>query len=63
MNEPPTEAKRREQAKARLLEHLRAQKPIDIGPWTRDELYERGEARKTPPDGSNPPARKSSKGE
>jgi prevent-host-death family protein len=27
-------------AKVALLRHLRAQKAIDIGPWTRDELYE-----------------------
>jgi prevent-host-death family protein len=27
-------------AKAALLEHLRSQTPIDIGPWTRDELYD-----------------------
>lgn len=29
-------------AKARLLARLRSQKAIDIGPWTRDELHERG---------------------
>ena len=27
-------------AHAALLEHLRSQTPIDIGPWTREELYE-----------------------
>ena len=29
-----------DQAKAALLEHLRTQTPMDIGPWTRDELYD-----------------------
>lgn len=28
-------------AKSALMKRLRAQKPIEIGPWTRDELYER----------------------
>ena len=27
-------------ARAALLKRLRAQKAIDIGPWTRDELYD-----------------------
>ncbi len=27
-------------AHAALLEHLRSQTPIDIGPWTREELYD-----------------------
>ena len=39
--ESAAETKRREESKAKLLERLRAQKPINIGPWTRDELYER----------------------
>jgi len=34
---------RREAAKAALLDKLRSQPVIDIGSWTRDELYERGE--------------------
>ena len=29
-----------DKARAALLEHLRSQKPIDIGRWTRDELYD-----------------------
>lgn len=29
------------EARKRLLERLRSQPAIDIGPWTRDELYER----------------------
>ena len=29
-----------ERARAALLKRLRAQKAIDIGPWTRDELYD-----------------------
>ena len=28
-------------AKARLMARLRSQRAIDIGPWTRAELYER----------------------
>jgi prevent-host-death family protein len=28
------------QARKELFEHLRQVKPIDIGPWTRAELYE-----------------------
>jgi len=31
----------RARAKAALLAHLRAQPFINIGPWTRDELYDR----------------------
>ena len=31
----------RQAAKAALLAHLRAQPSIDIGRWSRDELYER----------------------
>jgi prevent-host-death family protein len=30
----------RERARAAHLERLRSQPAIDIGPWTRDELYE-----------------------
>ena len=30
----------RDKAKEALLEHLRSQPTIDIGPWTRDELYD-----------------------
>ena len=29
-----------DKARAALLEHLRSQKPMDIGRWTRDELYD-----------------------
>jgi prevent-host-death family protein len=32
--------KERELAKKRLMRHLRAQRPVDIGPWTREELYD-----------------------
>jgi hypothetical protein len=35
------EAKRRRKALVRLLARLRSQPAIDIGPWNRDELYER----------------------
>lgn len=31
----------REAARQRLLERLRSQPAMNIGPWTRDELYER----------------------
>lgn len=34
-------SKKREAAKAALLKRLRSQPVIDIGPWTREELYER----------------------
>ena len=47
MNESPEEAKAREQAMARLIERLRAQKPVNIGPWTREELYERDDAEQS----------------
>jgi prevent-host-death family protein len=33
-------AEHKRAAKARLLARLRSQRVIDIGPWTRDELYE-----------------------
>ena len=46
MNENPAEAKRREAAKAKLLKRLRSQKSIDIGHWSREELYERTEEEK-----------------
>lgn len=35
------EADIRADARRRLLERLRSQPVIDVGPWTRDELYER----------------------
>jgi prevent-host-death family protein len=35
------DAAAKEAAKARLLAHLNAQEPTVIGPWTREELYER----------------------
>jgi prevent-host-death family protein len=31
----------REKARAALLQRLAGQPVVDIGPWTRDELYER----------------------
>jgi prevent-host-death family protein len=37
---PATLKKEQEAAKKRLMRHLRAQRPVDIGPWTREELYE-----------------------
>jgi prevent-host-death family protein len=36
-----TEDRVRAAAKERLMAHLRAQPVMNIGPWTRDELYER----------------------
>ena len=41
MDESPEQAKRRDAAWRCLLNRLRAQKPINSGPWTRAELYER----------------------
>ena len=35
------DAAAKEAAKDRLLAHLDAQEPTVIGPWTREELYER----------------------
>jgi prevent-host-death family protein len=35
------ERDRRGEAHRRLIEHLRAVKPIVVGPWTREDLYER----------------------
>jgi prevent-host-death family protein len=32
---------RRSAALTRLLEHLRQQQPMNLGKWTREELYER----------------------
>jgi hypothetical protein len=43
---PTAEPNRRDKALRKLLEHLRAQKPMNIGPWTREELYERAEEEK-----------------
>lgn len=37
------EADAREQAKRALLRHLRTRRPLKIKPWSREELYERGE--------------------
>ena len=38
---PYTEADAaREEARKALWERLRSQKAVDMGPWTRDELYE-----------------------
>jgi len=36
----PVEVQDRSKAKEVLLARLRSQKAIDIGPWTRDELYD-----------------------
>jgi hypothetical protein len=58
VNEAPEEAKSHEQDKARLIEHLRAQKPVSIVPGTREELYERRGARETTTPEHNPPAAK-----
>jgi prevent-host-death family protein len=35
-----SQSQKREAAKAALLKRLRKQSVIDIGPWTRDELYD-----------------------
>jgi prevent-host-death family protein len=35
-----SDSTQREAAKAALLKRLRKQPTIDIGPWTRDELYD-----------------------
>jgi antitoxin (DNA-binding transcriptional repressor) of toxin-antitoxin stability system len=36
----PVGEERNSKAKAALLRRLQAQPVIDIGPWTRDELYD-----------------------
>jgi prevent-host-death family protein len=36
----PAEAKGSEAAKQRLLEHLRSQPAVEIGPFKREELYD-----------------------
>jgi prevent-host-death family protein len=36
----PANEKGSEAAKQRLLEHLRNQPAMNIGPWTREELYD-----------------------
>jgi prevent-host-death family protein len=33
-------AEERELAKQRLLERLRSQSPLNLGPWSRDEAYD-----------------------
>jgi prevent-host-death family protein len=38
--EKAVEEKSRDAAKKALLEHLAAQSFVEIGPWTRDELYD-----------------------
>jgi prevent-host-death family protein len=38
--EPVRKATDRDHARDALLKRLRSQKAIDIGPWTRDELYD-----------------------
>ena len=39
--EDSSQSAAREIAKKRLLKRLRAQPVVKVGPWTRDELYER----------------------
>ena len=34
-------ALQRREANRRLVAHLKAQGPVGIGPWTRDQLYDR----------------------
>jgi prevent-host-death family protein len=36
----PVQGKGSEAAKQRLLDHLRSQPAMNIGPWTREELYD-----------------------
>jgi prevent-host-death family protein len=36
-----SEVERRRKAHDALVAHLRSVKPVVVGPWTRDELYER----------------------
>jgi prevent-host-death family protein len=36
-----SDIQKREAAKAALLKRLRSQPVVNIGPWTRDELYDR----------------------
>jgi Ser-tRNA(Ala) deacylase AlaX len=46
---------RRQEAWEKLLDHLQRQKPINIGTWTREELYEREDTRKrSTPEGKSP---------
>jgi hypothetical protein len=40
--------KRRAAAFRELMKRLKSQPAMDIGPWTRDELYERGSDDETP---------------
>jgi len=47
----PVEIKR-ERAWTALLERLKGQRAIDIGPWTREELYERDNAKPVAPHSS-----------
>jgi prevent-host-death family protein len=37
---PRVDKERMEKAKQKLLRHLRSQKPMNSGPWSRDEAYE-----------------------
>jgi prevent-host-death family protein len=37
---PRVDKKKMEKAKEMLLKHLRSQKPMNSGPWSRDEAYE-----------------------
>lgn len=43
LSPPAEEAKARKRAFEALMRHLDSQKTVDIGPWTREELYEREE--------------------
>ena len=37
---PRIDKERMERAKQKLLRHLRSQKPMNSGPWSRDEAYD-----------------------
>lgn len=37
---PRVDREKMEKAKQKLLRHLRAQKPMNSGPWSRDEAYD-----------------------
>ncbi|MGH7022635.1 MAG: type II toxin-antitoxin system Phd/YefM family antitoxin [Caulobacteraceae bacterium] len=41
-SEEEREMLRRREAQSALVEHIKSVKPRVVGPWTRDELYERG---------------------
>jgi prevent-host-death family protein len=41
LNPPSKDAKARKLAFETLMKRLESQKPVDVGPWTREELYDR----------------------